>query len=219
MIDMLRDNPLFSKLSDHQLHSIADECTLNSYSAGTILFRENDTGTVFYLIVSGAIKIYTSNNHGEDIILSISSKGDSFGELSLFDGKPRSATAQTIEDTTLISLTSKNFDKLMRNNYDLTLSIIKQLSIRLRETNRQVHDLTYLNAKQRILKKLVSLANKHGKRQGSSFIIKINLNYDEVAQFAGVSKALLFEAFSELQSKNILKVRGNEFILDLTMLK
>lgn len=219
MIDSLRLTPLFAGLTEGQLQSIAEECTMNIYPSGRILFHENDTGTVFYLVVSGSIKIYTSNNNGEDKILSILTRNDSFGELSLLDGKPRSATAQTIEETKLIALTGKNFNNLLRTNFEITLNIIKQLSTRLRETNRQVHDLTYLDAKQRILKNLITMASTHGKRRGTTFTIKINLDYDEISQFAGVTKSLLFEVFSELQNKNILQVLNNEYVLDLSMLK
>jgi CRP/FNR family cyclic AMP-dependent transcriptional regulator len=219
MIESLRFTPLFAALPESQLLRIAEECTMATYPPGMILFQENDTGTVFYVVVSGAIKIYTSNINGEDKILSILTRNDSFGEISLLDGKPRSATAKTIEETKLIALTGKNFNNLLRTNFEITLNVIKQLSTRLRETNRQVHDLTYLDAKQRILKNLVTLAKTHGKRRDDTFIIKVNLDYDEMSQFAGVTKSLLFEVFSELQNKNILKVVNNEYILDLTKLK
>jgi CRP/FNR family cyclic AMP-dependent transcriptional regulator len=219
MIEQLREAPLFSKLTDAQLQQISNECTTNTYPAGTILFRENDIGTVFYLVLSGAIKIYTSNQQGEDKILSIFTKGDSFGELSLLDGKPRSATAQSIEETKLISLTAKNFNKLLREHFDITLSIVAQLSTRLRETNQQLHDVTYLDAKQRVMKNLVKLAGTHGSRDGKTIKIKINLNYDEVSQLVGVAKPLLFQVFNELQSIGILHVMDNEFVLDLKKLK
>ncbi|QGQ94760.1 Crp/Fnr family transcriptional regulator [Paenibacillus psychroresistens] len=219
MIEYLRMTSLFADLTSVHLERIAEECTMSTYPAGKILFHENDTGTVFYVVVFGAIKIYTSNINGEDKILSILTRNDSFGEISLLDGKPRSATAQTIEETRLIALTGKNFNNLLRTNFEITLNIIKQLSTRLRETNRQVHDLTYLDAKQRILKNLVTLAKTHGRRNKDTFTIKVNLDYDEMAQFAGVTKTLLFEVFSELQSKDILKVLNNQYVLDLTKLK
>ncbi|MFK7692406.1 Crp/Fnr family transcriptional regulator [Paenibacillus sp. HJGM_3] len=217
MIESLRVIPLFSNLDDFQLQSIANKCTTRTYKAGTILFRENEPGTVFYLVVSGAVKIYTSNRQGEDKIMSILTAGDSFGELALLDGKPRSATAQAIEETTVISLALRSFQSLLKNHFDINLNILKQLSSRLRETNQQVHDLTYMDAKQRVVKNLVKLANDHGNRIGTSLVrIQINLNYDELSQLAGVSKPLVFQVLNELQTKRILTVSGNKFLLDLT---
>lgn len=219
MIELLRDATLFSNLTNSQLHSIAEECTTNTYAAGTILFRENEIGTVFYFVASGAIKVYTSNADGEDKILSIFTRGDSFGELALLDGKPRSATAQAIDVTTLVSLSSQNFNRLLRENFDITIAIVKQLSTRLRETNQHVHDLTYLDAKKRVMKNLVALASKHGSRSERTIKISVNLNYDEVSQLAGVSKPLLFQVFQELQSRQILQFSDNEFSLDLGKLR
>lgn len=218
MIDSLRAISLFSDLDEFQLQSIASKCTTRTYKTGTILFRENEPGTVFYLVVTGTVKIYTSNRQGEDKIMSILTAGDSFGELALLDGKPRSATAQVIEETTIISLAAQDFQRLLKNHFDLNLSILKQLSGRLRETNQQVHDLTYMDAKQRVVKNLVKLANDHGSRAGTVVRIEINLNYDELSQLAGVSKPLVFQVLNELQTRRILTVSGNKYLLDLHQL-
>lgn len=219
MIEMLREIPLFSGLDEAHLKVISDECTVNSYAAGTVLFREKEVGTLLYLVISGLVKIYSSNAGGEDKILSIMGKGDCFGELALLDGKPRSASAQVIEDAKVLTLSAKSFHSLLRFNIDMALHIIKDLSTRLRETNQHVHDLTYLDAKKRVVKNLVKLANDHGTRIGNDVRFKINLNYDEIAQMAGVGKPLLFQVFNELQTKGILSVSANSFILHLLKMK
>lgn len=200
------------------MQSIADKCSTRTFKAGTVLFRENEIGTTFYLVVSGAIKIYTSSKHGEDKIMSLLTSGDSFGELALLDGKPRSATAQAIEDTRVISLAAKPFQQLLQEHFDINLSILKQLSARLRETNQQVQDLTYMDARQRVVKNLIKLANDHGSRNGHIIHIQIKLNYNELSQLAGVSKTLVFQVLGDLQTKRILTVSGDQFLLDLRQL-
>lgn len=218
MIELLQGIPLFAGLPSGQLQSIADKCSTRTFKAGTILFRENEIGTTFYLVLSGAIKIYTTNKHGEDKIMSILAVGDSFGELALLDGKPRSATAQAIEDTKVLSLAAKPFQLLLKEHFDINLNILKQLSARLRETNQQVQDLTYMDARQRVVKNLSKLANDHGTRSGTIIRIQLRLNYNELSQLAGVPKALVFEVLQELQSKRILTVAGDQFLLDLRQL-
>lgn len=218
MIDLLQGTSLFSGLHGSQLQSIADKCSTRTFKAGTILFRENEIGTTFYLVVSGAIKIYTTNKHGEDKIMTILTNGDSFGELALLDGKPRSATAQAIEDTKVVSLAAKPFQQLLKEHFDINLSVLKQLSARLRETNQQVQDLTYMDARQRVVKTLTKLANDYGSRTGTVVRIQLKLNYNELSQWAGVPKTLVFEVLHELQSKRILTVTGDMFLLDLKQL-
>src|SRR5690606_34368299 len=97
MIDFLSKVPLFAKLNESQLKIIADICSKKAVRAGTILFREKEPGSIFYVVYMGSVKIFTSNNAGEEKMLSLFKTGDSFGELSLIDGKPRSATAQAME--------------------------------------------------------------------------------------------------------------------------
>lgn len=167
MIDFLHKVPLFKQLNNDQLTAIAEICSKKSYKAGTVLFQEKEPGSVFYIVFSGSIKIYTKSNTGEEKILSLFKSGDSFGELSLIDGKPRSASAQTLEDSTLIALTAQNFLQLLRSNFDICLIIMQELCDRLRDTNEHVYDLTFLDARTRVIKSLIKLANKNGSRQGS----------------------------------------------------
>lgn len=215
MIDELKKIPLFCDLNELQLKSLENACITKLYKSGTILFQEGEPGTILYFVVFGSVKIFTSNKNGEDKILSILSAGESFGELSLLDGRPRSATAQTVEDTQVISLSSASFRQLLKEHFDISLKVINQLSLRLRETNQQVHDLAYMDAKQRVIKHLLHIAKRNGSREQQLIRFRINLNYDELSQLASVPKATLFQVINELQNRRILKASGNEFLLDL----
>lgn len=220
MIELLRTVPLFQSFSHSQLESIAALCQTKTYKVGTILFHENEVGTVFYIVISGSVKIYTTDlKTRAEKILEVFGAGEAFGELALLDGKPRSATAQAIEDTQVLSLTTKDFSNLMRSHFDITMSIVKELCGRLRSTNRQVHDLTFLDAKERVIKNLISLANKHGSRRGHTIDVHLKLNRDELAQMAGVPHDLLSQVFKDLQNKQILSFTEHQFSLNLANLK
>ncbi|TXK84712.1 Crp/Fnr family transcriptional regulator [Paenibacillus sp. N3.4] len=219
MIEYVKKAPLFAQLSELQLNEIAKVCSKRSYKGGTILFAEKEIGSVFYMVISGSVKIFTTNTANEEKILSICKSGESFGELSLIDGKPRSASAQTLEDSVLITLTAQNFMELLRTHFDISLGIMKELSNRLRDTNQQVFDLTFVDAKTRIIKSLITMANKHGIRNGTTINIKLVLNFDEISQLAGVQKATLMEVIRDLEEKRILIISPTEFQLDLAKLR
>lgn len=219
MIELLHTVPLFSKLNMNQLESISAICTKKSFKSGTVLFHEKELGSVFYIVHSGSVKIYTAGSTGEEKILSLMKPGDSFGELSLIDGKPRSATARTLEDSVLISISGQDFIKLLRTHFDISLGIMQELSTRLRESNQHVHDLTFLDARSRVIRSLITLANKNGIRTGSTITIKMTLNYDEVSQMAGVQKPILIQVIRELQEKQIITLPGHEMRLDLAKLR
>lgn len=219
MIDFLRKVPLFAKLNDSQLKLISSICSKKPVRSGTILFREKEPGSIFYVVFMGSVKIFTSNNAGEEKMLSLFKEGDSFGELSLIDGKPRSATAQTMEDTILIALAADSFMDLMRNNFEIALGIMQELGQRLRDTNQHVYDLTFLDARSRVIKNLIMLANKNGMRNGNTIVVRLALNYDEISQMAGVQKNVLMQVMRDLTDMQIVTLGTNDFSLHLDRLR
>lgn len=219
MFELLKTVSFFNKLNDEQLSKIYSLCNKKSYPVGTMLFREGDQGNVFYIMLSGSVKIFTSNHSSEEKILSVFKAGDSFGELSLIDGKPRSASAATLEDSTMYALSSYDFLDLMRDHFDIALGIMQELGQRLRDTNQHVHDLTFLDARTRVVKNLILMANKSGKRTGNVIAIKMALNYNELARMAGVSHKVLTEVIHDLQDKKLLALADHGFVIDLSKLR
>lgn len=218
MIQLLRKTSLFANLTPTQLDLIAQRCVKRVVKAHTVLFQEKDAGSEFYIIISGAVKIYTSRD-GEDKVLSIITQGDSFGELALLDGKPRSASAATLEDSVLFVLDKPNFLDVLQEHFDITIAILQELSQRLRDTNQHIHDLTFLDSRTRVLKHLIQMANKHGQRNGSRISMKVMLNLEELSRMAGVEKESLSDVITELQSKSILLIEDEGFSLDLSKLR
>jgi CRP/FNR family cyclic AMP-dependent transcriptional regulator len=219
MLELIKKVPLFAQLNEQQLNALVQICTRRTYKAGTVLFSEKEIGSVFYMVLSGSVKIFTTSTSSEEKILSICKTSESFGELSLIDGKPRSASAQTLEECELLTITGQSFLELLRTHFDISLGIMQELSNRLRDTNQQVHDLTFLDARTRVIKSLIKMANSHGLRKGTTIVIKLVLNYDEISQLAGVQKATLMQVIRDLEEKKILTISSTEFTLDLTKLR
>ncbi|SEC71944.1 Crp/Fnr family transcriptional regulator [Paenibacillus sp. GP183] len=219
MIEFIQKVPLFSLLNKSQLEAIAQICSRKTVRANSILFTEKDPGGEFYMILGGSVKIYTTGANGEEKILTMCRTGESFGEMSLIDGKPRSASASTLEDSTLIAISGDRFLGLLREHFDITLGIMRELGNRLRDTNQHVYDLTFLDARTRVIKSLIKLANKHGLRIGSTITIKLDLNYDEISQMAGVQKVTLMQVIRDLEEKQILQISPSDFKLDLSKLR
>jgi CRP-like cAMP-binding protein len=219
MIEWLKKVSLFDNLNDEQLEHILRISHRRTLKPGTILFHEKEMGLTFYVVLAGSIKLFTKSGAGEEKVLSLVNAGESFGELSLLDGRPRSATAQTLETTTLLELSSEQFMELMQAHFDITRGILAELCRRLRTTNEHVNDLTFLDGRTRVLKNIISLANKNGKRDGNIISIPMSLNYDELAQMAGVNKNVLSEVVRELESRGVLQFGINEYKLNLLKLR
>lgn len=219
MISLLRQVPLFRHLNEEQLTRLSQISPRKGFKAGTLLFREKEPGDVFYIVVSGSVKVFTTGNGGEEKILSVFHAGDNFGELSLIDGKPRSASAQLLEDSMFLTLRGSDFLQLLKDYPDMSLSIMQELCRRIRETNDHVYDLTFVDARTRVLKNLIIFANKNGTRNGNQIHIRIKLNYDELARMAGVTRNDLTEVVRELERIQILNPTTEGFMLDLSKLR
>ena len=219
MINLLKNVSLFKNLNEEQLTIIAQYCTKTTAKAGTILCLEKEVGNEFYMLMSGSVKIYTKGASGEEKILSILRPGESFGELALIDGKPRSASAQTLENCVLAVLSKQNFLGILAAKFDITLMIMQELCQRLRDTNQHVHDLTFLDSRTRVLKQLIQMTGRHGVRSGTKITLRVVLNYDELSLMAGVQKEVLMQVLRELQQKGILHISNDEFTLDLSKIR
>jgi CRP/FNR family transcriptional regulator/CRP/FNR family cyclic AMP-dependent transcriptional regulator len=219
LIDLLKNVSLFTMLNESQLELISRCLTRKFADAGTLLFREKEIGTEFYILVSGSVKIYTTGAGGEEKILAVMQAGDSFGELALIDGKPRSASARTVEKSVLLCLSKQDFHTVLSSHFDITLGIMQELCQRLRDTNEHVRDLTFLDARTRVLKQLIQMANRSGIRKGSEITLRVVLNFDELAQYAGVQRSDIMQVIRELEARGILAVAPDSFTLNLANLR
>src|SRR4051794_3930178 len=100
----LDNTPLFAALPARYLESLAVQARRRSYKRGETIFRHGDVGNALYFLEAGRVKIVVTSEQGEDVLLAVLGPGEVFGELSVFDGLPRSATVEVIEDAVALSL-------------------------------------------------------------------------------------------------------------------
>ena len=128
----LRSVGIFSSVGDEYLADIAQRMDEVHMAAGHTLFKKGDTGTLMYVIVNGKIRI-----HVDDDTLAELGELDVLGEMAALDPEPRSASATTIEDTTLLSLGNDDLRQLMEIDAELASGIIRMLCRRLRATDER----------------------------------------------------------------------------------
>ena len=132
-INLLKQVPLFSSLSEKGLKAIIKVATEKSFAQGTKIVGEGDLGVGFYLIVTGSAEVVRNDKQ-----LAKLGSGAFFGEMSLLDGAPRSANVIALEDTTCLILTTWVIKGLIAANPDVAMGMLKELSRRLREADRSL---------------------------------------------------------------------------------
>ena len=134
-LEGLRSVPLFASLDDDSATELRNLLSEQNVSRDTRLFRQGDQGNAMYLIESGRVRISIRDEDKRDVTLAELAQGDFFGEMSLIDGRQRSADAQVIEDCRLAVLSLAAYLSIVRGNPDVALEMLKALTNRLRLTD------------------------------------------------------------------------------------
>src|SRR5918993_4541569 len=134
-LEALRSVPLFASLSDEAATSLRDLLLEKDVTTNTRLFNKGETGDAMYLIERGRVRISIKDDEHKEITLTELAQGDFFGEMSLIDGRQRSADATVIDDSRLAILPRQAFLSFVRLNPDVALGMLAALSDRLRRTD------------------------------------------------------------------------------------
>jgi uncharacterized membrane protein len=134
--ELLAQIPLFDTLAPEDLEALGSRMTERSYTAGQSVFAQGDQGSSMYVILSGAVQIFLPPKGDEPrVVLKDSRTGEYFGELSLFDDKPRSASVEAVVETKLLELTREDFGDHLSRSKNAAMAILAEMAERLRETN------------------------------------------------------------------------------------
>lgn len=136
---LLKKSLVFSEVRSDDLLQIAQALLEENYYKNDIIFKANESGDHLYLIAEGKVGISTENNI-EKLITTLN-KGDCFGEMNLLDGLPRSASAFVLDETVLLSLNKAQLHQLMNSYPEISIGMLKSLSLRVRENNKQYKEI------------------------------------------------------------------------------
>ncbi len=132
----LADVPFFALLDHEQRGVLAERVETTIAAAGTMMFSYGDPGDSLYIVRSGAVEIFSKNDTGERIVLETARAGDFFGEISLLDGGPRTASALVIEDLDAVVVDREDLEEFLRLVPAAAFSLLTASGRRLRETSK-----------------------------------------------------------------------------------
>ena len=207
--------PLFRCLEDSDFDRLGKCLVRRRYAAGQVLFHMGDVGGSFHVIERGRVKITIPSSSGEELILAILATGGLLGELSLFDGKPRSATVEALEDTETICLHRDDLLGLMRNRFGVVERILEVLAGRIRDTDRQLAESHFLDITTRLAKKIVDLGDAFGIQDGGRIRIGVKVTQKDLASMIGATRESINKQLKALRTKGYIRIEGGTIeILD-----
>lgn len=212
-VQFLRDIPFFEHLDEGYLSEISKLCIERVYKKGEPIFFEGEEGDELYLIVSGVVQIYR-DNHSRDVIFSIFREGDFFGEMALLQNeKVRSASARTIEKSTLYILKKRDFIPLVTSRPEILIGILETTLDRLRNANKLITDLTILDARTRIARLLLRLTEQHGVPCEDGMLINLKLTHQHIADMTGTVRETVTKSLIDLQNDRLIRIDQKKIIV------
>ena len=175
--ELLAQIPLFDTLAPEDLEALGNRMVERPFKPGETVFAKGDKGSSMYIVLLGSVQIFLPpKEKGEDpVVLKDARTGEYFGELSLFDDKPRSASVSATTETTLLELTREDFGDHLSRSKNAAMTILAEMAERLRETNAMLSQRAATNAVKEIEENLTwgqRLADKVADLNGSwSFIL------------------------------------------------
>ncbi|TDC51528.1 Crp/Fnr family transcriptional regulator [Jiangella ureilytica] len=189
-------------------------------SRGETLFREGDEGDRVYVVTEGKIKLGRTAPDGRENLLALLGPGQMFGELSLFDPGPRSATATAVTDTTLWSLSHADLTPWLTGRPEVARGLLLQLASRLRRSNDIQTDLVFSDVPGRVAKQLLDLSQRFGVPSEEGMRVVHDLTQEELAQLVGASRETVNKALADFVSRGWLRLEQRSVVvLDVDRLR
>jgi CRP-like cAMP-binding protein len=209
-IDALRAVPLFRDVPEPDLRAIAQLVRERKVPKSTLIISEGDPGDALSIILSGQVKVTVIAEDGREVILAVLGPGAFFGEMALLDDEPRSAHVISMEDTALLQLRREDLRARLRLAPDLAISLLRELSRRLRPADHTITSLMLLDVNGRIARLLLELAREEGE-PGTR--ITRRLTHAAIGQMVGASRETVSRTMRNLVLSNLIAVNRREITL------
>ncbi len=210
--EVLRGTALFAGLDDDALRKLAETCTRRTYGRGQFLWYQGDAGDRLMIVASGLVKIVLTSSNGDDVMLATLGRHETFGELAILDGSPRSASVVAAEPTTVLMLNRTTVLDLMSRYPTVLDAVLRYLGRLVRRLTEQNGDLTFLDLGGRLAKLLLRLAENRPVADGS-VVLDLGLSQSDFAAMVGATRPAVNRVLQRLATRGLISVDGRVIVL------
>jgi len=213
MDGVLAEVPLFAALDDDATAALTAVMTTRDVDRGHVVFSEGDAGDRLFVVLDGKVKISRTANDGRENLLTVLGPAEMFGELSLFDPGPRTATATAVTRSRLASLDHDDLRPVLLERPNVSVHLLRALAQRLRRTNEAMADLVFSDVPGRVANALLGLSEKFGVEDAEGIRVQHDLTQEELAQLVGASRETVNKALSDFATRGWLRLEGRTVLL------
>lgn len=203
--------PFFAVLPPAELDRVASSLRVKRYPRGSVIVSQGDDTDTMYVIVAGRAKVCISDDEGKEVIVSLLGPGDYFGEMSLVDDHPRSASIETLEPAELVVISQDEFKASLARNFDMCLAFMRCLVGRLRSADKKIETLALVDVYGRVARALLDMSEPgpDGRR-----VIRRRVTKQDIARMIGASREMVSRVMKDLVEMGEVEERGDGLVLD-----
>jgi len=198
---ILRQTDLLRSVAPQHLEAVAAASRTRAFRRGQVVFTRDDPGDSLIVVISGQVKVVIRSADGGELTLAIIQPGGVFGELSIADGGPRSADAETLDPCQLLLIPRKTIQDLSAREPSVTQALTASIAATLRRLTEAASDLVFLDLPRRVAKVLLSQPS------GDDGVIRITLRQEELAHQAGSTRQSVNAALRGFERRGWIQVR------------
>jgi len=210
--ELLKKISLFASISDAELRQVSERIVFKQFRKKNVILREEMTNEVMYIILDGEVKVVRSMEEGKEIIVSMHSSGEFFGELSLLDGKTTPATVVATQDSCMAIITKAAFHELIFAQRKVMENFLHILCARLRDSFNRMEMLNFNNAAQRVKMLFLMIAENYGDRTPKGTVLNIRLLHQDIADMVGLSRETVTRVLDRWKKSGEIEDLGKKLI-------
>ena len=218
-LDLLKSMAIFAHLGDGALGELLKRMTVKRWHGGAIIVGQNEPGDALYILVQGRAKVVLFGESGREMTLATLKVGDFFGEMSLFDGKSRSANVVAVDDAVMLVLERDAFVAHLAGSPETALRMLRMMADKLRRANEIINNLALHDVASRLTRTLVTLGRETGEPREDGILIKRRPTQQDLANMVGTCRETVSRALSSMARRGLVISRGRSLLLSRALLE
>lgn len=217
--DALAKAPMFGTLDEAGRAAVASELREMTYEPGQVIFSRGDPGNDLHIVLRGRVRLSVLTSDGRELSFAHAEPPSIFGELAVFDGRPRSADATAVNKVVTLCLSKAAFGRLLRQRPEVAEAAIRFLSGRLRDADEQLEAIALHPIEARLARFfLASARQKDANAKSGRVSLSLPISQSELALLVGASRPKVNAALALLEAEGAIERKGAIVICDIEAL-
>ncbi|UJF32341.1 Crp/Fnr family transcriptional regulator [Paenibacillus hexagrammi] len=213
VIDAVREIPMLHDLDEQELQMIAEISMIRFFPAKTTVFMEGEERHSVFFILRGVVKVHKIDMQGNEYIVSFLTEGEMFPHAGLFETAPYPGTAEAGEDSELVVIPIKDFERIILSHPVLAIKIMRLMGQKIRELQSKLQELSKSDVNYRLSALLLRLADGYGQPTEKGVSVQIRLTHSDMAKMVGTTRETVSRYLNKLKKDGILTINQGELLI------